>query len=305
MVFTIAQAPMPITRKTSDNGAHEHKDKSATANRGANPSAPTPLVSTQDNGSGSLKSESDNASPENQQGAINVTNAAPVSVPWSLPKWAVWLGWIANLVLTGFLIWGVLVARNSLEVIGEQTKQTARSAKATEDAAIAAKDGAKAAFLNAQAVIDAERPWLMENIARSNSSDRKWIVSIWNAGNTPAEIVDGYWCLSRISGDFKLPIDHERHLFLLQNTVIVKADSFKVEGLDMRILQSAAMGGFRESSSDREFKHVYFHGDVEYWDMFTDRSSPNAKPHVTQWCYVYNPHTEEFTRAPCTYHEHS
>ena len=171
--------------------------------------------------------------------------------------------------------------------------------------AVAAKHGAKAALLNAQAVINAERPWLLENITRIKDSDREWIVSMRNAGNTPADVVDGYWCASTLSGDFNLPAEFRRSLFLLQNTVIVKTDSFEVTRIDTRPLHDAAMSGFRDPDGGAVFKLLYLHGETRYWDTFTDRSSPIAKPHVTQWCYVYNPHAEEFTRAPCTYHNHT
>jgi len=41
-----------------------------------------------------------------------------------------------------------------------------------------AKTAAEAASLNAQAAINAERPWLLENIERDKNSDQEWIVSI-------------------------------------------------------------------------------------------------------------------------------
>jgi hypothetical protein len=120
MVFAIAQAPVPTTGKASDNSTNNRRQASQSAKYGKTPPQTASPITAQNNSSNSLKSESDNTSAYNQQGSINITNGAPVPVPWSLPKLAVWLGWLANLVLTGFLIWGVLVARKTLKAIERQ-----------------------------------------------------------------------------------------------------------------------------------------------------------------------------------------
>jgi len=309
MIISVTQAPVPTTGKASDVSTRNSQKQNGGVDDGKEPPQVAPAVSPQNAGSRDDESKPQAASSEYDHPAVNVTDSTPVPESW---PWHEKVAWFANLILAGVGIFGVFAAICTLKWIRHQSlsarigaKAALRQAKSAEGAAIAAKDGAKAAFLNAQAVINVERPWLLESISRSKYSDRIWSVSIRNAGNTPAKIVDGYWCLSKMSGDFKLPIDHDRYLLLLQSTVMVKEDSFKVEGPDMRVLHSDARGGFRESPSDREFKFLYFHGNVEYWDMFTDRSAPGVKPHVTQWCYVYNPQADEFNRAPCTYHDHT
>jgi hypothetical protein len=212
---------------------------------------------------------------------------------------------IVGLMQVFTVFWQAIVLRQTLKEIHTQAEHMKQQIGEMKAQTAVAKTSAEAALLNAEALINVERPWLLENIARVRGSDHEWIVSIRNAGNTPAEVVDGYWSFSPLSGDFKLPGDYRRSIFLLQNTVIVKKDSFEVARIDTRLYHDRAIGGFRGPDGGGEFKLLYFHGDLEYWDTFANRSRPAAKPHVTQWCYVYNPETKEFTRAACTYHGHS
>jgi hypothetical protein len=215
-------------------------------------------------------------------------------------------GLVAVGLIQAFVMgWQVTLARGTLEEIHTQAERMKQQIDEMKTQTDVAKTSAEAASLNAQAAVNAERPWLLENIERDKDSDQEWIVSIRNAGNTPAEVVNGYWSYSLLSGDFKLPADCHRSIFPLQTTVIAKTDSFEAGRIDMRRYHDQALGGFHNPDGGGEFKHLYFHGNVEYWDTFIDRSSPMAKPHVTQWCYVYNPHAKEFNRAPCTYHDHS
>jgi hypothetical protein len=105
MVLAIAQAPMPVAGQTSDKSAHDSKDKGQPANAGANPSHPTLPVTAQNPN-------------DHQLTATNVSNSAP-KTEWG---WHEKIAWISNLILTGFLIWGVIVARVTLKGINRQTK---------------------------------------------------------------------------------------------------------------------------------------------------------------------------------------
>jgi hypothetical protein len=117
-------------------------------------------------------------------------------VSWSLPNWATWIGWGANLVLTGFLVWGVIVAMSSLRALEEQTKETGRSAKATEDSVKATKD----AYSIARDTSERElRAYLMVSDARLFLYEDGWIeprLTFSNSGKTPAYNLRGHQHLS-------------------------------------------------------------------------------------------------------------
>jgi hypothetical protein len=72
--------------------------------------------------------------------------------------------------------WLVGAAFLTLVILGWQTK--------------VARDAAKAAMLNAQAVIDAERPWFVASIERTKPGFDFWRVRITNKGRTPGQMWD-------------------------------------------------------------------------------------------------------------------
>jgi hypothetical protein len=281
VVFAIAQAPIPITGKTSDNGAHDHKDKSATANTGANPSAPIPLVRTQDNGSGSLKSESDNASPDNHQGAVNVTNMAPMSVPWSLPSWAIWLGWFANLVLAGVGFSGVIAAVCTLKWIKHQS--------------LSARIGAKAALEQANHLVASDRAWILETISFPfGRVPYQWAgvasleipmveVKIKNQGKSIARIRDFRLRFHTVPDAGKMPpfpdYTNTKKPQELGLNGIMQAPT---EESDMSVtLQDITLS--KETAKEVESGKIglWTYGFVEY-DTFGEQR-------ITQFCYVWTP----------------
>jgi hypothetical protein len=120
VLLAVAQAPVPTTGKASNDGTNNSDHASQSGKSSKNPAEPASLIPAQNHGSDSLKPEGAKGSGANQQGTINITNATSVPVSWSLPKWAAWFAWIANLVLTGFLVWGVIVAKVTLGAIKRQ-----------------------------------------------------------------------------------------------------------------------------------------------------------------------------------------
>jgi hypothetical protein len=88
-----------------------------------------------------------------------------------------------NLPSIGLLfagIVGIVVAVRTLKAIEQQAKDGTV-------AATAAKDGAKAALLNAQAVITAERPWLM--VTHFNLANSAFSIHAVNHGRSPAKLI--------------------------------------------------------------------------------------------------------------------
>ena len=100
-----------------------------------------------------------------------------------------WLVLVCSFALVIVGAWGVKVALSTLSKIERQTK-------ATEDAAIAAKDSAEAARMNAQALIASERPWLVGRFIQNGSEEftetkrLEFRCEIKNAGETPAILID-------------------------------------------------------------------------------------------------------------------
>ena len=90
--------------------------------------------------------------------------------------------------ITGFYAW---VSRKTLDAIERQAKDQsetgAEQIKLAHEAADTAQKSASAALLNAQALINAERPWIIVVVKENGEGD--FTFSARNYGRTPAEIV--------------------------------------------------------------------------------------------------------------------
>jgi hypothetical protein len=91
--------------------------------------------------------------------------------------------------------------------------------------------------------------------------------------------------MDSMHGDFKLPAIPGRHSFPLQITLIVKGDSFEVYRIDTESIHENAV-----ERLNRGRESFFIFGDVRYWDTFTDKKD-RVKPHVSEWCYMYNTFT--------------
>jgi len=143
---------------------------------------------------------------------------------------------------------------------------------------------AEAARLNARAVINAERPWFLVNIKSKQGAPGQYIVGAFNAGRTPAIVNDGDCSCDKHSANF-LPPEDLNDPFEPKRDLIVSEDSFPIRVINPESLINQVD---REGVGvDPQILFVY--GQLRYWDTFTDRNSPAAKPYETWWCFHYDP----------------
>jgi hypothetical protein len=130
------------------------------------------------------------------------------------PSWYGFFRWP-----NGTTAWAIIL---TLLVIAQQTKETARAAKAAQDSAKATQDSiphqekaAEAALLNAQAVINAERPWIVIKVV--SPKPNHFILKAFNVGNTPAILTEFYFLNRRIrDGEaWELPVKSQQTSALL------------------------------------------------------------------------------------------
>lgn len=181
------------------------------------------------------------------------------------PEWANW-----GLVIVG--IWAACIAIGTLKQIRQETIHTG--------------DFAKAASLHAQAVINAERPWLVVAIFLDKDTPELCRFGCRNQGNTPAKIISVSAQIGFIDRPDNLPVppDYSSRVAMPDLTMIVHADSFPIgQGVNPR----SVIGGTTHEVlvlSAREFL-VYF-GSVVYRDTLYPESAPEGL-HETRWCFVY------------------
>jgi hypothetical protein len=97
-----------------------------------------------------------------------------------------------------------------------------------EKLATAASDNAKAAALNARAVINAERPWFLVNIEPRKGAPGQYVVEAFNARRTPAIIHNGDCSCDKHSVNFVPPENHNDPFTRPKQHLIVSKDSFPI-----------------------------------------------------------------------------
>jgi hypothetical protein len=210
----------------------------------------------------------------------HITVAAPVQAPptWPIPDR---IAWIANLLLAVMGYVGIMLAVSILRKIERQT-QSVESAVETS-AAIA-----QTALLHAQAIVRAERPWIMVTAEPSPGVENSSTVVATNRGRSPARIV----------------VTAERIVVALDETHLPPVPEYEAEkagvSLDPIILlpgESSPIRIFgrgdvkRFCATEEKLKGVedwdekmFLYGRITYEDLV---SPAGRETHETSWCCWY------------------
>jgi len=253
----------------------------ATEHSGANrPAKPLSTSSNISPGTGNLANGSDcNGVPCNeQQRQVIVNIPPPPPVKW---LWRDQILWGANIVLVILGYAGILLALSTLKKIERQTSSA-------EAAASAAVESAHAAFLNAQAIIDSQRPWLLISAEPSLNIENSFNIMATNRGRTPATII-------ATTEQVKIAID-ETHLPRIPE---YRKDESGAPLVPIVLLpgESTAIMPFRREDlkgvceSEERFKRVvnweekvFIYGKVIYKDLIAPHDN---QIHETAWCCWY------------------
>ncbi|SRR6266536_328471 len=207
-----------------------------------------------------------------------------------LPGWYGFFRWP-----NGTTTWAIIL---TLLAIAEQTKETAKAAKSAQESAKATRDSiphqekaAKAAFLNAQAVINAERPWIVVEVISRDSDDWFEIIAT-NYGRTPAQIVGANAQRSHNMQFSDLPPDpptYTENPRPHDQPFLITDAEWTIEKFNL-------------------FKNSKFEGVTEYpmlcWGVVHYRDTVGsaeieggAREHDTWYCFMYDRRTESFRPA--------
>jgi hypothetical protein len=207
-------------------------------------------------------------------------------------------------VQAGFFVW-------QLRMMRETIRDSKAAANAARDAAKAAQDGAEAALLNAKAIINAERPWLVVGFKEINDTTTGassiYAFTFINQGKTPAivkKISIGHNVVTKTS-DLPIPMRDEdlTPRDLPDLTLIVSKDSFITwpEVDPERLLEEHV----ETNQGGLSGKFLMIYGMIEYHDVF-ESWGPGRKPHRTRWSYGYDIRTGNLVSVgPDEYNSHT
>jgi hypothetical protein len=127
--------------------------------------------------------------------------------------------------------WLALVAAITAYVIWLQAREMARATSVRKEQTQASKVAADAALLNAQAVINAERPWLVVSVDPDKGNPELFRFGCLNQGRTPAKVISVSVKACFVKDQYALPIppDYSTLAEPPRLNLIVNRDSFLIE----------------------------------------------------------------------------
>lgn len=186
--------------------------------------------------------------------------------------------------------WLVIVGGFSLLLLGIQMRATEKAAQA--------------ALLNAQAVIEAERPWLVVTVERNEAMGTPgWFsLRVTNKGNTPAQLIEAGIRHSFETNPQQLPIPPTYDPFLAPLTSLIPAE----EGFTIRRTLSEESTGFNPGQMIQAYMTgpgpkysgavLVFYGLLVYDDVL-GKKRPDYKSHETRWCLAFFPNGARWVRS--------
>lgn len=208
-----------------------------------------------------------------------ITVAAPVQAP---PGWPIQdrIAWIASLLLTVMGYVGIMLAVSILRKIERQTQSV-------ETAVESAAAIAQSALLHAQAMVRAERPWIMVTAEPCPGVENSSRVVATNRGKSPARIIaTAARVLTAIDEDHLPPVPEyvsEMPGVALNPIILLpgESSSLRIFGWeDVKGFCATAEGLKRVEDWDEK---MFLYGKITYEDFV----APAGQTHETSWCCWY------------------
>ena len=232
-------------------------------------------------------SKNDVAAPQQPPPPISIVNnqncptqeqAPTPTKPCQNPEKSFW----GDAPTWGLLVVGLIAAYIALGTLNDIRKQTK-----------IAWDAATAAFLNAQAVINSEQPWLTISLqeipyAGGNSDlPNLFAFRATNKGRTPAKIISG--TLDHVFANNMDALPQEpaylSYFTYPYQSFLTQDEHFDIHPpfMPTAIINSRAIG-------DRMFNPnqiLFFYGRIIYDDVL-GKNRPGGARHETRWCFAYD-----------------
>lgn len=168
---------------------------------------------------------------------------------------------------------------------------TLATARAAQENAEAAKHTADFALLNAQAVINAERAWVIVG-PTSNKRDFYTFNAV-NVGQTPAKLVRSFADVIVLGHTTHLPPSPDYQTQRLEGmtpSLCLPKDRRVVFEISAEAISRVKYPQGNAPPNHLEFMEIYFFGKVIYEDTLNTGKTPESSPvHETKWCFKLTP----------------
>jgi hypothetical protein len=215
---------------------------------------------------------------EPSQPRITIATAASALQSW---PWQERVAWGANIVLAILGYVGIMIALSTLRKIERQTRLS-------EEAAQAAAESAKVAMLHAQAMVRAERPWIVVTSEPSSQKENSFVVVATNRGRSPARILRSLDAMAKALDDSSLPgnpaLARGKELNPVDGMILLPGESTGIRIFDRDEISNLAETGKEQKEIETGAIKVYLYGKITYRDL---AEPDHADAHGTGWCLQY------------------
>jgi hypothetical protein len=269
VLLALAQACASGSAQTSSQGSVNRQSPPLTA-----PSADVPPETA----SPAQKTEAEGGIREIQPSHMSVANPVPALPTWSVREQ---ITWAANLVLVIMGYIGIWMAYSLLKKIDRQTRYA-------ETAAEAAAASSQAALMTAQAILHAERSWILISVEPSPSAENSFTIMASNRGRTPARIIE-------TAEQTRIAIDEEHLPSTPEYTdekrgapftpiILLPGESTAIKHFCRDDARGLCDSEERYRRVETWEEKIYLYGKVFYKDLIAPTDS---EAHETNWCCWY------------------
>ena len=282
----------------------------ATAHTGAAPQAQSPYPSSPQ---GQAKPDCNGVPCEAQQPHVIVAVSPPPPTPWLLHDKILWG---AELVLAILGYAGIMLALRTLKKIERHTEAFEDSlavveatAKTASTTATASEEAALAALLHAQAIVHAERPWVLVTAEPTRGVESSFEITATNRGRSPARVTGAQDQVLIAKDEEDLP-EIAEYMQVATTARFVPIILLPGESATLKSFRREDARGFCDSdemfeSIESWTQKMFLVGRVSYSDLLSPAPS---EAHETNWCcwYIHGKQRSALVPAgPAAYSSHT
>lgn len=284
LLLLAAQGAGTISAQAKASGSPAVQSATKAPSVSANGSHTPAATNSQPAGSGT-GTDTNGATPNCAEGPcdaqpahITIATPAPAPAPWLWPDRVAW-GAKILLAILGYV--GIMLALSTLKKIQHQSQYA-------EVAAQAAAESAQAALLHAQAIIRAERPWILITVEPSRNVDNGFTVTATNRGRGPARIVTTIDKITTAIDQTHLPdqpeLDQATPSSALSSVILLPGESTGIKSFSRDEVKGFCGSDEKLKRVEKWEELILLYGKVVYKDLM---QAGDGESHETWWCCWY------------------